>query len=199
MVLIINGEIVRDDDPRAVAQRGRKASASSQSGSRARGVQTLHDPPARDGRAGGAGDAAGGNHAPPNYEADGPLAPVAQWLGLAGKAWIIPPVPQLNFQGNIPGKSAELIGKLTRAAPPRNSSLHQHRGRWMRWTLVGLAHWRRALGSCHRHGCEPPAVTLLCTHTHTHAVFCYSSSLKAASTAAALRARTLFSAPTAPC
>jgi len=143
MVLIINGEIVSDDDPRAVAQRGRKASASSQSGSRARGVQTLHDPPARDGRAGGAGDAAGGNHAPPNYEADGPLAPVAQWLGLAGKAWIIPPVPQLNFQGNIPGKSAELIGKLTRAAPPEQFLTSTS------WPLDALdSCWAGALAAC---------------------------------------------------
>jgi hypothetical protein len=99
MVLIINGEIIPDSDPRAVAVRRKSSSganAASPGTARQTGVQTLHSAPSNDPSAG-----RGGAPPPPNYDEDGPLAPVAQLLNLQGKKLTIPPIPQINYQGTL--------------------------------------------------------------------------------------------------
>jgi hypothetical protein len=99
MVLIVNGEIVPDNDPRAVARRGKSNSplVTPTRGVRdVAGVQTLHDPPRA---AGGRGP--GQQHPPADYDEDGPLASVAQLLGISGRKVKVPAIPQINMNSGL--------------------------------------------------------------------------------------------------
>jgi len=80
MVKILNGEIVQDNDPRL---RNRQTSAS------AGDVRTAA--PAVGGGAGGAAGSGGGG-------VGGVLDGLARALGVEGKTWASPPVPQLGWR-----------------------------------------------------------------------------------------------------
>ena len=99
MVLIINGEIIADDDPRAVQRRSGggsaqpRASAPQGSGPNLQGLGGSRQPrPA----AGQAGPGAGGS----------PLDAMAEMIGIQGQTFLIPAV------ANIPARDVPLIVML---------------------------------------------------------------------------------------
>jgi len=108
MVVIINGEIVPDNDPRAVARRGSAAgtgTAAPASGLNQRGgarVMSFGDLGGNGGRrpstqqpAGGPGNGDGGAA----DDVDGMLTPLSKLMGIAGRRVDVPPVPQIKFTG----------------------------------------------------------------------------------------------------
>lgn len=108
MVLIINGEVVPDSDPRAVERR-RKSSggATSNSGSnsfnnnsatRKTGITSLHDSSSAPAGSNRPPQAANNNNQQVNNE-DGILAPLAVLLKVEGKKMVLPPIHQIGFEG----------------------------------------------------------------------------------------------------
>ena len=97
MVLIINGEIIADDDPRAVQKRGGgsaqpRASAPQGSGPNLQGLGGSGQ--SRPGAAGqGAGAGAGGS----------PLDAIAEMIGIQGQTFLIPAV------ASIPARDVPLV------------------------------------------------------------------------------------------
>ena len=100
MVLIINGEIIADDDPRAVQRRSGggsaqpRASAPQGSGPNLQGLGGSRQ--SRPGAAGQAGPGAGGS----------PLDAMAEMIGIQGQTFLIPAV------ANIPARDVPLIVML---------------------------------------------------------------------------------------
>lgn len=120
MVVIINGEVVQDDDPRAIALRNRGKSGANAAGgagnarrpSGVGNVAGLGSANAAGGGGGGGGGGRGGGGsfldalrgggageagAPPGQpDPDGPLGMVARTLGLGGKFVRVPPIAVLG-------------------------------------------------------------------------------------------------------
>lgn len=93
--MIINGEIVQDSDPRAIAKRGAPPAAqrAPNAGPRIAGINSAPQPPRGQPpqqQPGGAGEGEG---------VDGILTPLSRIVGIEGRRVTIPPIPQLNFGG----------------------------------------------------------------------------------------------------
>ena len=105
MVVIINGEIVPDNDPRAVARRGSSTTTQQQQPLQNRGarVASFGDLGSNNQRRASAHSGGGGsgpaNGPPVDDDVDGLLTPLSKIIGIAGKRVEIPPVPRINFAG----------------------------------------------------------------------------------------------------
>lgn len=102
MVVIINGEIVPDNDPRAIARRGSSTTTTTTTANRGPRVVSLGD--SGSGTRGRNNSVTrGGPGAPqpagPEDDVDGLLTPLSKILGIAGKRVDVPPVPQIKFTG----------------------------------------------------------------------------------------------------
>ena len=113
MVVIINGEVVPDNDPRAKQFRGSKGGSSGGGGfggsnsnggglqNRGARVVSIGDFTGQQSQQqqqqqfGGRGPQAGGAE----DDVDGLLTPLSRLLGIAGRRVQIPPIPQINFAG----------------------------------------------------------------------------------------------------
>ena len=104
MVVIINGEIVPDDDPRAIARKsatGGGGTAGSTSNQRAGPRLMSMGDLGSTGQQRRGSQAAGGNAggAPVADDVDGLLTPLSKLLGIPGRRVQIPPIPQIKFTG----------------------------------------------------------------------------------------------------
>ncbi|KAH9260125.1 hypothetical protein BASA81_001900 [Batrachochytrium salamandrivorans] len=93
MVMIINGEIVQDNDPRAIAKRGAPPATqrTQNSGPRIAGINSTPQPQrGQQPQQPGGGDGEG---------VDGMLTPLSRIIGIEGRRITIPPIPQINFSG----------------------------------------------------------------------------------------------------
>jgi hypothetical protein len=121
MPFILNGEVLRDDDPRAVARRKQQQQQSQPQRGQAN-IQGLGS--ARSGRSGGGGAVggqSGGRAGGPGVQQpvgpqhpDGVLAPVARMMGVEGKTVQIPvqitQVIGMEGQQSMPYCHAILLG-----------------------------------------------------------------------------------------
>ena len=105
MVLIINGEVVPDSDPRAIAMRGRKSSGAtttSVNSAKKTGISSLYDT----NTASNASNSSNNNNntrqqqqqqqGNNNNNEDGILAPLAVLLKVEGKKVVLPPIHQVR-------------------------------------------------------------------------------------------------------
>lgn len=106
MVVIINGEIVPDNDPRALAKRGgnqtgQQASQRQTQGSRIVSFGDINSGAQRQQgqRGGNSGGNAQGPTGPHDDDVDGLLTPFSRVLGIQGNRLHLPPIPRLNFTG----------------------------------------------------------------------------------------------------
>ena len=106
MVLIIDGEVVADNDPRAIAKR-RGASTSSQPSQSSASQQAGRGP--RIQTTGGSGGSAGGGGAPPGS----PLDALASALGVQGQVVKVPALHQRIPEREVPVVIAGILGVLT--------------------------------------------------------------------------------------
>lgn len=91
MVLILNGEVLQDNDPRAIRHRANAAAAAQRGPGGAR-QHAAGGPPG--GGGGGVGGGDGGAAAPGAVA--GPVELLAEKLGIAGKTLNIPAIPALG-------------------------------------------------------------------------------------------------------
>ena len=101
MVVIINGEIVQDSDPRAKQLRGESSSRSSStpsSGQRKGRIASFADLNSQNQQQQQRGRQQNfqGSH---DEDVDGLLTPISRILGIAGKRLTIPAIQQIGFTG----------------------------------------------------------------------------------------------------
>ena len=102
MVVIINGEIVADSDPRALARKAPlpSSASSTKGGPRVNTFNTIgQQQQQQQQQQQRRGSMPQQPSQQPGDEPDGLLTPLSQLIGVAGKRVSIPPVPQINFQG----------------------------------------------------------------------------------------------------
>jgi hypothetical protein len=108
MVVIIDGEIVQDNDPRAIARRGGSAGAGGAQGQaqqrRGSRVTGLGDLGSNAGARGGGNNSrttAGHQQAgqAQDDDVDGLLTPLSKILGIQGRRLEIPSIPRISFVG----------------------------------------------------------------------------------------------------
>lgn len=96
MVMIINGEIVQDNDPRAIAKRGGGAGAPKTNnfgnGPRIVGINSPSTQQQQQQQQPGRGPVQG-------EDADGMLSPLSKLIGIEGRRIQIPPISALKFRG----------------------------------------------------------------------------------------------------
>ena len=102
MVLIIDGEIVQDNDPRAIARRNPKPAASQPAG-RGPNIHSV-------GVGGGVGGGGGGGGGGAGGAGGGPLDQIADALGIRGRTVEIPAISRL------PARQVQQIHLLILAA-----------------------------------------------------------------------------------
>jgi len=99
MPIIINGEIVPDDDPRAVAKRRGSATTQQQQQQPRRGIATLGSTGANTGGRNSQQQQQQQQQNDPMGGLDGLLSPLSRMLNIEGKRLMFPPIPYISFQG----------------------------------------------------------------------------------------------------